>query len=90
MSKYLRARTRYNRGIGQAQTLDETRAALAYHLGDHGTQTAEGAVLLDRHHGAGTAGSLDNGILIQRLDAVHVEHGGGDAWLTRISAASTA
>ena len=54
---------------------------LAHDLRDHGAQAAKGAVLLDGHDDARGTGGLDHGLGIERLDAVHVEHGGGDALL---------
>ena len=54
---------------------------LAHDLRDHGTQAAEGAVLLDGHDGARGTGGLDHGLGIERLDAVHVEHRCRDALL---------
>ena len=54
---------------------------LAHDLRDHGTQAAEGTVLLDGHDGARGTGGLDHGLGIERLDAVHVEHRCRDALL---------
>ena len=54
---------------------------LAHDLRDHGTQAAEGAVLLDGHDGARGTGGLDHSLSIERLDAIHVEYRCRDALL---------
>ena len=54
---------------------------LAHDLRDHGTQAAEGAVLLDGHDGTRGAGGLNHSLGIERLDAIHVEHRCRDALL---------